>query len=138
MNSRLTMFFFAALLTMLWVFGLMIAHKKTALDQTLVMPSLQKPDVKIDKVSIKTAGQNKEAVEMQFARIGEHWFLEAANQKVRVQDFHIKNIIDAIKEVKHDDAADVSKDLEHYGLTHPHVTVTLFGKIKDDAKEWQF
>ena len=138
MNSRLTMFFFAALLTMLWVFGLMIAHKKTALDQTLVMPSLQKPDVKIDKVSIKTAGQNKEAVEMQFARIGEHWFLEAANQKVRVQDFHIKNIIDAIKEVKHDDAADVSKDLEHYGLTYPHVTVTLFGKIKDDAKEWQF
>ena len=38
MNFRITTLFFGLLLTTLFVFGLMIAHKKTAVDPTAIVP----------------------------------------------------------------------------------------------------
>src|SRR5438309_1484868 len=135
MNLRTTSLFFALLLTMLWVFGLMIAHKKAAGDTSLLFPKLA--DIKIDKVVIEQS-EKGETRKAEFETIGDKWFLKDGKQKVRVDGFRIENIIKAIKEAKHDDTADVSKEPSHYGLDKPKIAVTLFGKQGDEDKTWEF
>jgi hypothetical protein len=146
MNFRITTLFFALLLTMLWVFGLMIAHKKAAGDQSFLLPSLNAADVKIEKVQIKTTGKgrdkekDKEPAEYEFDLIGgERWVLkDRGKQQVRVEGFKIDNLIKQIRSAKHDETADVSKDPKQNGLDAPKLIVTLSGKDKGGDKEWQF
>ncbi len=136
MNFRITTLYFGILLTMLWVFGLMIAQKKTSADRSFIVPSLQLPDIKIDKVQVKKAG--KDSPEIEFVQISDNWFLKAGKQQVRVENFRINQIISQIKDAKHEETTDVSKDLKQYGLDQPQLTVTLSGKRRDDEKEWKF
>lgn len=136
MNLRITSLFFALLLTMLWVFGYMVAHKKAAGDTTLIFPKLA--DVKIEKVQVAQTDKGDKTREATFEAIGDKWFLKAGKEKVRVDGFRIENIIRAIKEAKHDDTADVSKQPSHYGLDNPKIAVTLHGKQNDEDKTWEF
>ena len=139
MNLRTTSLLFALLLTTLWFFGLMIAQRKRETDQTAIVPSMQSGDLKVDKVLVKQAAtKDKEAATYEFVNISDHWYLKEGQQKIRVEDFHIKGMIDAIKEARADESADLSKDLSHYGLNKPQVTVELSGKVKDEPKEWTF
>ena len=51
MNLRTTAWLFALMLSMLWLFGLMLAFKKNPLDKAAVVPTLQAArNVEIDKV----------------------------------------------------------------------------------------
>jgi hypothetical protein len=139
MNFRITIFFFALLLTMLWGFGLMIAHKKASSDQKAIMTSLSGREVKIDKVIVKKTEKGKEATTEFVRDPAGRWLLTGDGQKVRVPDFRVdRDIIDAIKNASHDETADVSKDAAFYGLKDPPVVVTLSGTYKDEPKEWQF
>src|ERR1051325_11191411 len=56
MNFRITILFFGLLLSMLWIFGVMIDYRKTTGDQTLIMPTMSKEDAKIDKIHIDRSG----------------------------------------------------------------------------------
>lgn len=131
MNLRMTTLLFGFLLTMLWVFGLMVAHKKAAGDQSFVVPKLL--DAKIDKLVVKQKDGDSE-----FISIDGRWFLQLGKQKVRVEGVTIENIIKAVKEAKHDETADVSKDLSVYGLDKPKITVILSGTLDKEDRTWEF
>ncbi|MBI3824082.1 MAG: DUF4340 domain-containing protein [Planctomycetes bacterium] len=143
MNFRITALLFALLLTMLWVFGYMLQHKKGAVDNTLVMPTLAREEVKIESITIKRvadkdAKEPLDAVDAEFVQEFERWYQVQSGQKVRVEGFRINNIIDEIKKAKHDETADVFKDAKFYGLDKPRLVVTLTGKAKDIPKTWEF
>ena len=140
MNFRITTLFFGLLLTMLWVFGLMIAHKKAAGDQTLIMPSLGERDVKIDKVYVKRVG--KESFEAELVFENGFWFLKnsPSKQKARVEGHRVDSIVKLIQTAKHDETTDVNKSPAVYGLDKPSVEVTLEGttKTEGERKKWKF
>ncbi len=140
MNFRITTLFFGLLLTMLWVFGLMIAQKKSASDPAFVMPStLRGKDAKVSSVVIKKSEKGKDPEQYEFVTSPEDkWFLKVGDQQVRVEGYRIEQqIIKQIREAKHDENAEVTKDPAYYGLNTPQLTVTLIGKIKTEAQEWK-
>ncbi len=137
MNFRITTLFFGLLLTTLFVFGLMIAQKKTAVDQTAIVPTLA--EGKVEKIVIKHAGAKaKDAATLEFVTRGDHWYYKEKDQEVRVEDFRIKEMIDAVKGARPDEDVANPTDLAQFGLQPPQLTVVLTGKIKDDPKEWTF
>ena len=140
MNFRITALFFGLLLTMLWVFGLMIAHKKSASDPAFVLEnSVRSKDAKIDKVLIKQSEKGKDAVEFELITVDDKWFLKEGQQQARVEGFRIENqIIKQLREARHDENAEITKDAASYGFGAPMLEVTLFGKIKGEAKKWTF
>ncbi|MBI2809052.1 MAG: DUF4340 domain-containing protein [Planctomycetes bacterium] len=136
MNLRITALFFGLLLSMLWVFGLMIAHRKIAGDPGYIMSTLHGKDVAIDSVVIKRTDKEKGNAEFEFVSIGDKWFLKEDKQQVRVESFRIdQQIIKQIKDARNDATADVSRDP---GLTSPRIVVTLSGKLRDKKAEWKF
>lgn len=140
MNFRITTLFFGLLLTMLWVFGLMIAYKKSAGDPAFVMhdASLRSKDAKIDRVVIRKTDKAKDASDAEFFSLDEKWYLKEGQQQVRVEGFRIDNqIIKQIREAKHDENSEVSKDPSFYGMNAPQLVVTLSGKVKTEVKEWK-
>ena len=54
--------------------------------------------------------------------------------KRRVEGYRIDNIIKDIKQARHDETANV----ENVRIDTPEITVTLFGKAKEEPKEWKF
>src|SRR5262245_60910655 len=142
MNLRLTTLLFGLLLTTLWIFGLMIAQKKSAVDQSPILPTLAKADV--DTVVIKLSetkdkdGKAKKAGAFTFVNLGDRWYYKEGDQKVRVEGVRVKEMIDAITGARPDENADLSKSLATYGLEPPQLTVELSGKAKDEKKEWKF
>jgi hypothetical protein len=136
MNFRITTFFFGLLLTMLWVFGLMIAHKKTAGDQAAIVPSLA--DAKIDSITVQRIEKGKELPAVVFAQKDDAWHLKDGGQETKVESFQINRIIDQIRDAKPDEDADVTGEPSSYGLNAPELVVTLKGKAKEEAKEWKF
>ncbi len=138
MNFRTTALLFGLLLTTLWVFGLMIAHRKGAVDQAPILPTLAAAEARIDKVVIKNADEKGKPITLEFVNIGDRWFYKEDKQQVRVQGARIKEIIDEITRARPDETADLAKDLASYGLAPPKLVVTLHGKVKDEAKEWTF
>jgi Domain of unknown function (DUF4340) len=143
MNFRITMFFFALLLTMLWVFGLMIARKKAGGDQTAIMPSLADRDIKIDKVIIKRAkDKDVEPFEAELVYEGGMWVLKdpVSKQTARVEGWRVDGFIKLIQNAKHDETGDVNKAPANYGLDKPRIEVTLEAPPKADGerRKWTF
>jgi len=140
MNFRVTTFLFALLLATLWLFGLMIAHKKTAGDAAAMLPSLSAADAKVDKIQVKRTTKTKEGAtkeeEHNFVQIGDQWFYKQGEKKVRVEGFRIDSIIRQLKEARSDETADVSRSADYYGMTNPEMVVTLTGKHREETKEW--
>lgn len=135
MNFRVTALLFGLLMITLWVFGLMIAHRKAAGEPGVVVPSLRE-DAKIDKLLVKhkMGEKSEKEVEDVFESSGDRWFLVKDKEKVRVEGFRIEGIIREIRDAKHDETANV----EGVRIDNPQITVTLFGKAKDEPKEWKF
>jgi hypothetical protein len=132
MNFRITTLFFGLLLTMLWVFGLMVAHKKSAGDLSFVMGDDFRK-AKIDKVLVKRTDGAK-TVDAEFRLDGEKWYLQADKQRVQVDGFRVKKIIKAIADARNDETADVSQDKKTYGLDNPKTVVTF----NEGDKQWEF
>jgi len=135
MNFRTTTFLFALLLSTLWIFGLMISYKKSAGDQSFLMPSLQQADAKIDKIVVTRATDKDKDEDFVFEQSGpESWFLKKGDQKVRVEGFRMENLLKQIRDAKSEDAADIPRDP---GTSKPQAVVTAYGTYKDTPKEWK-
>lgn len=139
MNLRSTTLFFGLLLSMLWLFGLTLAWKKTAPSPNLIVPSLKDPDVKIHTVTVERPGSEKgKKVEDHFVKEGDHWYLVGDGQKARVEDFRIQGLINDVKNAKRNEDKRPSDDLAASGLTPPQRTITLKGTLDDREKVWTF
>src|SRR4051794_18707338 len=144
MNFRSTTLLFGLLLGMLWLFGLMVAHKKTAVDRSFLMESLQRyPDTVIDSVTIERRAVGKEPERFQFTRKskGDNWMLKlpGIQKSVKVESSKIDQIVSQVKDARHTDEATVTDDLSYASLDPPLITVTLQGKREGkEEQEWKF
>ena len=138
MNFRTTILFFGLLLASLFVFGLMIAHKKGAVDQTAIVPTLA--EGKVDKIVIKQpAGKGKrKRPRSNSSSAAIAGTSPDKKQEVRVEGFRIKDMIEAVKSARQEEPVETPGDLALYGLDRPQLTVVLSGKLKDEPKEWTF
>ncbi len=138
MNLRSSAWLFAVMLSMLWLFGLMLAFKKNPLDKSFVVPSLQGArDYDIVSVTVQRAAQpkeKKEAQEFHFAQENDQWRLKdpTSGAAVKVESFRINDIVNQVKNARKDEEADVPKDA---GLDHPQATVTIIGRRRPKASE---
>ena len=142
MNFRSTMLLFGLLLGMLWLFGLTVAHKKTAVDASFLLPTLQaSPDVVIDSVEIRRKVKDQDVEDFQFTKDKDNvwWFkLPAVQNSVKVESFKIDPLAKQIKDARRSDEADVTDDLAGYQLDPPASVVTLLGKVRGKEQEWKF
>src|SRR5262245_3282530 len=127
MNFRSTTFLFGLLLGMLWLFGLMVAWKKTAVDPSFLMPTLQAggQDIEVDSITIKRRIKGKEPEEFHFEKKGEDWMLSVPGikQTVKLDKFKINEIVRHVKDARRNEEADVSTDLAKYELDQPLTVV---------------
>jgi hypothetical protein len=143
MNFRGTIFLFGLLLGMLWLFGLTVAHKKTAVDATFLVPSLQADaGVVIDSVSIQRRVPGKKAEEFQFLKDkdSDAWSLKVpgVEKTVKLESFKIDQIVRQVKDARQSAEAGVSDDLAFYNLDQPATIITLKGKAPEKKeREWQ-
>lgn len=138
MNLRSTTLFFGLLLSMLWLFGLTLAWKKTVPSPNLIVPSLKDSDIKIHTVLVERPGRDKKKIEDRFVKEGEHWFLVGDGQKARVEDFRIQNLINDVKNAQRNEDKRPSDDLAASGLAPPERTITLKGTLNDNERVWKF
>lgn len=141
MNLRSSAWLFAVMLSMLWLFGLMLAFKKNPLDKSYVVPSLQAArDYDMVSVAVQRTAQpkeKKEAQEFHFVQENEQWQLKdlASGAAVKVESFRINDIVNQVKNARKDEEADVTNDLARFGLDHPQTTVTIIGRRRPKASE---
>jgi hypothetical protein len=144
MNLRTTPLLFGLLLGILWLFGLMIVYKKGAVDQAFILPTAQGIDVKIDAVTIekRIKGKDKDTTEqLTFNRIDDQWYVVQGDLKVKVENFHVDDMIREITNAKRYEEERTQPDTRAYGLPpggEPRLAVTLKGKVKERPKEWTF
>jgi hypothetical protein len=136
MNFKSTALLFGLLLGMLWLFGLMLASKKSSADEMLIMPSLQGPNITIETVKVQRKETDKKE-ESDFFKEKKVWRLQQAPLKysVLVDGFKVDQIVNQIRDARRNDETDVKNDPEFYELTSPKITVTLKGRL---AKEKAF
>src|SRR5688572_21966151 len=107
MNFRITTFLFALLLSTLWIFGLMIAHKRSSSgDKSLISPTLGSSDAAIDKVTIAYGGKDKKP-DVEFVQISDIWYHKSGELKARIDGVN-DDILDRIRQAKHEETADTS------------------------------
>ena len=145
MNFRSTILLFGILLGMLWLFGFVVAYKKTAVDVSFIVPTLQGlKKVEIDSIKIERRSQAKQPEVIQFAKAADEvWSVTVPEVKhsVKVEGFRVQQIINQIKDARRSDEAGVTQNLAQYGLDQPATTVTLRGHAlgkKDRPLEWKF
>ena len=143
MNFRSTGYLFAALLTVLWAFGLMTAWKKTVVEEAFVLPSLKAAfaDFDIDRVVVRKAEKDKEAKEYEFVPKGELWKAKVGDQTIGVESFRVRDLVEQVRDARRDEEANVSSDPAASGMNQPMLTITLTGHPKDKRvasfeKQW--
>lgn len=146
MSFRNTFWLFAAFLTFLWLFGLVLEFSRTQVDQSYIVPTLQAAanELKYDAV-IVSRNQGKKPEEFHFrSKEKDFWVYEQNEQAIKVEAHHIEEILRNIRNAKHEAAVGASQNLADYGLNPPTATVTILArqKIRDDQlgpqKEWKF
>ncbi len=148
MSFRSTTFLFGLLLGMLWLFGLTVSYKKTAVDASVLLPTLEgSPDTEIDSITIQRRVAGKPPEELQFTKNEKDindkdvWTLKVpgVQKSVKVESFRVEQIIRQIKEARRSDEAEVSDKLATVNLDPPATVVTLRGKVKGKKEqEWKF
>ncbi len=143
MNFRSTAILFGLLLGMLWLFGLMVALKKTGVDEALVLPSLQaRADRKIDvdTVIVRRRQSDKTMKEYTLIKDKSEWKLQvpALKGKVTVDAGKVNELINQVRNARRDEDAEVP---EKPGLEQPEIEVILEGhkEIKpegDQREKW--
>jgi hypothetical protein len=143
MNFRTTGYLFAALLTVLWTFGLMTAWRKTTVEEAFAMPSLKAAfaDYDIDRVVVRKAEKGNKGKDYEFALKGDLWKAKVGDQTIGVESFRVRDIVDQVRDARRDDEANVPNDPTAVGLDQPMLTVTLSGHPKDKRiasfeKQW--
>jgi hypothetical protein len=128
MNFRITTLLFGLLLGALFVFGLMLALRKSSLDLGFVMPKLaDSTKGSINYLEIAKKGGERYV----FTKTKDGWRLKLPpkNQEVRVEERKVEEVIEDIRTARHSNAEipDLTNNLEKYGLSPPpaKITVTL-------------
>src|SRR5947209_17777776 len=132
MSFKSTFLLFGLLIAALWVFGLTLSIRKGVADEGYVLPSLhEEQGVTIDSIDIQRGGKK-----YAFVRGAPGWklTLPPGKQEVRVEEFKVDRLVDQVKDARKNDEADVTRNLEKFGLAPPAGTVTL--KKKGGGKEW--
>src|ERR1043166_2112927 len=131
MNLKTTPILFGLLLTILFLFGLMLVYKKTPVDENLIMPKMQ-GDVEVDTVRFNYHGKDKDE-EVVFLKQNELWYLKQASKQARVEGFRIEEMVRNVKMAKVNEDAKVQSDHSAFDLPpgKPRITVTLSGKLKN-------
>ncbi|MCI0639128.1 MAG: DUF4340 domain-containing protein [Gemmataceae bacterium] len=159
MSFRCTGILFVLLFAMLWLFGLMLAHKKTQVDESAIVPTLQKapPDMIVESVTVERHDKDKEQA-FQFTQDFERkdekdgvklvskdvWTYRKPDAKsaVKVETFRINQMVNQIKDARKNDEVSVSDSLSDHGLDKPSMVVTLKGvwlqDQKEKTREWKF
>lgn len=139
MNFRSTALLFGLLVGMLWLFGFMLAYKKTTFEASAVMPSLlAAQDAEADQIVLQRLG--KDGKEFTFTKVNDHWFLGADSSKVKLEDFRINDIVKEVKNARRNEEADVSDDPARFGLEAPQAIVSIKGHVgpkKDREQTWK-
>ena len=141
MNIRNTAFLFALSLSILWLFGLMLAFKKVAVDDSRVVPTLSAKTMgdlppMVDSVMIQRSKEkDKEAEEFQFEQTGSGWTFKTGKTAIRVDKEHVDSIIEQIRTAVKNDDEKIPSDP---GLDRPRVTVTLKGRLGKEKKDEQY
>src|SRR5262245_876729 len=111
MNFRTTGFLFVLLLGMLWLFGFMLSYKKTALDESYVLPTLQRsaPNFNLDHLTVERRPDGKEAADYTFTEKDEVWTLKqpCSQAAVKVEGFKVRQMINQVKDARKNDEAGV-------------------------------
>lgn len=144
MNLRSTTFLFGLLMAMLWLFGVMLAGRQGAAVEGFLMPSMRGAlDVTVDTIVYERkpqpeAGKDKkkgpapkdEPAAFRFHRGPEGtWTLQVGDRSTRVEGFRVTQIVDRIKDARHNETADLRSDLAFYGLDAPWLTIALEGEV---------
>src|SRR5580704_17592074 len=126
MNFRTTTLLFGLLLGVLWVFGLMLAIRKSALDQGFVLPklaSLLKDS--INYVEIKKGDKTYVFIKDK----DKGWLLKQppSEQEVRAEGRKVDDLIEELRLARHSNDAvqELTRNLKQWGLEPPKITVTL-------------
>ena len=144
MSFRSTTFLFAVLLAMLWLFGLTVAHKKTAVDASFLLPTLQStPNVVIDSVTIERKLKDKGTEKIQFTKKDDAWYLsvDGVRASVKLDTFRAEQIVNQVKDARRSDETGITNDLAAASSSaaagdHRHPGK---GTAKDKPeKEWKF
>ncbi len=117
MNLRITPLLFGLLLGILWLFGLVAVYKKGHADKSLLLPTAQGTDVKIDAVTIEKKAKDKSGAEqVSFVRENEQWYAVQAGLKVRVENFKIDDLVRELTGAKRYEEERTQNDTGAYGL----------------------
>src|SRR5262245_34839072 len=139
MNFRTTAVLFGLVLGMFALFGLMLAIKRTPLDETFILPTLRADydNVEFDTVEVVRSVKGKDEVWTFTRGKDDKWLLSikslADNIRVklgRTGDDIIRNIKDAQK----DEDAELRQNFAEYGLDKPEYTIVMKGKEKKKIK----
>jgi hypothetical protein len=126
MNFRTTTMLFGLLLAVLWIFGLMLAIRKSALDDGFVMPRLANLNKDaITYVEIKKGDKTYNFIKDK----DKNWRLKEppSDQEVRAENRKVDDLIEEIRTARHSNAevSDLTRDLKRWGLAPPKIIVTL-------------
>src|SRR6516162_1252267 len=139
MNLKTTPFLFGLLLTILFLFGLMLVYKKNPVDENLIMPTMQ-GDVDVDTLRFVYHQKDKEAEELVFVKESEFWYLQQSGKKARVEGFRIDDMVRSIKNARLNEDEKVHTDTRDFDLPpgKPRISITLSCKVKSIDKKWEF
>jgi hypothetical protein len=135
MNLLRTLLFFGLLLSLFWVFGLIVAYKRMVPDASRILPTLESPDAKIDTVVLKK-GTPKAGEPIVLKRENDTWYLKEEGQKIKLEGFKVDGLIGQVKRAQKSEAFPGSDDPSAYGLSPPQLSVILKGQFKGHDKEW--
>lgn len=128
MNFRNTAFLFGLLLGMFWLFGLMLAYRKSPVDESLVLKTLgSDPNIVVNELILKKGAKGGPALTFVMTDTG--WMQKAGSQVIRVDDNQVNKIITDCKRLSKIEESDVILDPEKNGLAEPKLTVTLKGNL---------
>ncbi len=133
MNFRSTALLFGLLLGMLWLFGLMVALKKTGVDEALVLPSLQTTadrKIEIDTVIVRRRQADKSMKEYTLVKDKDQWKLQVSSLKGKLtaDSGKVNELINQVRNARRDEDAEVIDDPGNYQLEQPEIQVVLEGR----------
>jgi hypothetical protein len=142
MNFRTTALLFGLVLGMFALFGLMLAIKRTPLDETFVLPTLRADYDNIDwnSVEVVRSVKGKDEVWTFTRNKDDKWLLSVKGEKGVVDNIRLKlgrtgdDIIRNIKDAQKDEDAELRQNFSEYGLDKPEYTVVMKGKEKKKIK----
>jgi hypothetical protein len=135
MNFKTTGLLFAILIGVLWGFGLMLALKKEAPDESFVLPGMHVPKKEVSRDDVSVVEVERDGKKATFVKNDQgQWRMRFQNFEVRADGNKIDSLIDEVRDARKDEDVDVTSNLKQFGLDRPRTRVTL--KTKGVGQEW--